>query len=83
MGSNPRTSETEAIKRQTQLDEKFPELKTYLNFDAPNWKLYAGDFLTKEEATLFRLQILKSCPEFGKETYVVSDKINVPVQITE
>ena len=79
MGSNHRSAREEATKRESLLKEKFPELSTYVIYDAPNWKFYAGDFLTKDEAMLYRQQIQKAFPEFGKEIYTVIDKVNVPV----
>jgi hypothetical protein len=79
MGNNPRSAKEEAFRKENQLKEKFPELATYVNYDAPNWKLYAGDFLTKDEAMIFRKKIQKAFPEFGKEIYTVIDRINVPV----
>jgi hypothetical protein len=79
MGSNHRSAREEAVKKESLLKEKFPELSTYVIYDAPNWKFYAGDFLTKDEAMLYRQQIQKAFPEFGKEIYTVIDKVNVPV----
>ena len=58
----------------------FPEIAVYTGYTAPNWKLLAGDFRTKEEADVFRQKLLKTIPELGKEMYVVSDKINIPLQ---
>lgn len=78
MGNNPRSAREEAFKKESLLKEKFTELHTYVIYDAPNWKLYAGDFLTKDEAMLYRQQIQKAFPEFGKEIYTVSDKVNIP-----
>ena len=83
MGSNQKTAREEALEKQALLNEVFPELATYLNYDAPNWKLYAGDFLTKEEAMVFRQRIQKSFPQFGREIYTVSDKVNIPIHKAE
>lgn len=79
MGSNPRSAKQEAHTKETLLNEKFPELASYVKYDAPNWKLYVGDFLTKDEAMVFRQKIQKAFPEFGKEVYTVIDRINVPI----
>ncbi|MDR3339477.1 MAG: SPOR domain-containing protein [Candidatus Symbiothrix sp.] len=78
MSNNPRTARNEANHKESQIREIFPELATYVNYEAPNWKLLAGDFMTKEEAGVFRQKIQKAFPEFGKEIYTVSCKINVP-----
>jgi len=58
----------------------FPEIAVYTGYTAPNWKLLAGDFMTKEEADVFCQKLQKAIPELGKEMYVVQDKINVLIQ---
>ncbi|MDR3217410.1 MAG: SPOR domain-containing protein [Dysgonamonadaceae bacterium] len=78
MSNNSKTARNEANHKESQIREIFPELATYVNYEAPNWKLLAGDFMTKEEAGIFRQKIQKAFPEFGREIYTVSCKINVP-----
>ena len=70
-------SRPEANSRQAAIQNTFPELSTYLRYDAPNWRLLVGDFITREEANLFRQRIQKEFPQFGKETYVVTDRIKL------
>lgn len=80
MGNNPRTAKNEVQSKQAQINEKFPELATYVKYDAPNWKLFAGDFLSREEAMVYRQKIQKEFPDFGKELYTVSDKVKILVK---
>ena len=79
MGNNPRQSRSEAFSKEKQIKEVFPDLSTYVTYEAPNWKLLVGDFMTKEEAVVFKQNLQKAFPHFGKEMYTVSDKIKVPV----
>ncbi|MDR0428140.1 MAG: SPOR domain-containing protein [Dysgonamonadaceae bacterium] len=78
MGNNPQNSRTEASARQSEIKKKYPEVSTYLNYDAPNWKLLAGDFTTREEASVFRQQLQKDFPQFGREIYIIVDKVKIP-----
>ncbi|MCC8146966.1 MAG: SPOR domain-containing protein [Bacteroidales bacterium] len=80
MGNNPSRARSEASSRKASIENVFPELKTYLTYEAPNWKLVAGDFISREEATVFKQQLQKEFPQFGKEIYIVVDKIKIPVE---
>ena len=79
MGNNPNTARSEATSRQSSIRSAFPELSTYLGYEAPNWKLSAGDFITREEATVFIQKLQKNFPQYGKEMYIIVDKIRVPL----
>ena len=78
--SNDRTARRESAEKGNLISEAFPEIAVYPVYIAPNWKLSAGDFLTKEEADIFKQKLLKSIPQLGKEMYIVQDKINIPIQ---
>jgi hypothetical protein len=80
MSNNSKTAKGEAGFREGQIRENFSELATYIVYESPNWKLLAGDFMTKEEAGIFMQRIQKAFPGFGKEMYIVSDKVNIPQQ---
>jgi GTP cyclohydrolase I len=80
MSNNPRTAERELSDKGNLIKEMFPDIAVYKGYTAPNWKLLVGDFMTKEEANVFRQQIKKSIPALGKEMYIVPDKINIPMQ---
>jgi hypothetical protein len=83
MGSAPSTARSEASSKQAAIRNSFPEIATYLTYNAPNWKLLAGDFLTREEATIFKQQLQREFPQFGREMYIVVDKIKIPVEKNE
>jgi hypothetical protein len=80
MGGNARDSRTEATAKQTAIRSEFPELPAYLFYDAPNWRLLVGDFMTREEANIIKLQLQRKFPHFGKEMYIIADTIKIPLE---
>ncbi len=73
-----RTAREESGKARQEFINKFPELETYAFFDPPSYyKLRAGDFRSKPEATKYLLMVRKAFPG----AYLVPDKINFPDQI--
>ncbi|MDR0863902.1 MAG: SPOR domain-containing protein [Candidatus Symbiothrix sp.] len=83
MGSNPSTARSEASSKQAAIKESFPEIGAYLTYNAPNWKLVVGDFISREEATVFKQQLQREFPQYGREMYIITDKIKLPVVISE
>jgi hypothetical protein len=77
LGNDMKKSKGEAAYRQTQINEQFPEIATYIRYEAPNWKLFAGDFISREGAESTMQKLRKQFPEFGKEIYITPDKINL------
>lgn len=59
---------------KTKVYQQFPELKLYLMYQAPNYKLKAGNFKTQEEADDYAKQLGKLFPA---GVYVVRDTIEV------
>ena len=53
---------------------RYPEVKAYLSFKAPNYKVRVGDFRTRLDAFRFLQEILPDYPG----AYVVSDEIHLP-----
>jgi hypothetical protein len=82
MSNNSQTARKEITDKGSLIKEAFPEIATYRDYIAPNWKLLVGDFMTKEEAEVFRKKLQKAIPGLGKEMYIVSEKINIPLQKT-
>jgi hypothetical protein len=75
MGNNAGKSRSEAAHRQAAIQERFPDLTTYVRYEAPNWKVFAGDFLSQEAAAAKRRDLQRAFPEFGREMFVVADKV--------
>lgn len=62
----------EAFKMKADVLTKFPDQKSYIVFQAPNYKIRIGNFLKREDAENYRKQITNSFPQ---EIYVVEDAI--------
>jgi hypothetical protein len=61
---------------KTKVYQQFPELKLYLMYQSPNYKLKAGNFRTQEEAEEYGKQLSKLFPS---GVYVIRDTIEVKV----
>lgn len=59
---------------KTKIYQQFPDLKPYLMYQAPNYKLKVGNFRTQEEAEDFQKQLVRLFPS---GLYVVRDTIEV------
>jgi hypothetical protein len=70
-GQNARPNANNARAR---FFNKFPEIETYLQWDAPNFKVYVGDFRTRSEA----LKTFKKIERDYPYSFIVSDRINFP-----
>ena len=64
-----------AMKTRTQLLQKFPDQKVYMSFQAPYVKLTFGNFLTKQEAELYKNQISRMLG--GASVYTLSQRIEI------
>ncbi|WP_294083807.1 SPOR domain-containing protein [Proteiniphilum sp. UBA5384] len=78
-GNNQRTSKNEAQYKQQLINNAYPDLETVLLFDSPFWRLRVGNFETRNEAEEVMKQMVKSFPSFGKEMYIVTDEVKIPV----
>ena len=65
----------EANSVKTILLQKFPDEKTYLLYQAPNFRVRIGNFLTQKDAFNLRKQISALYP--AKGIYIVADIIDV------
>jgi len=83
MGNRPGQARAEATAKQKAIQEQFPELASYLNYVAPNWKLTVGDFLTRKDAETVKQQLERAFPSFGKEMYIVAEKIKLADTLNE
>lgn len=65
-------SRTAAEQMRSAIMGRFPEQKTYLQFQSPNFRVRVGNFLRKEDAEAFRKQFARYFPD---NIYVVEDTI--------
>jgi len=59
---------------KTKVYQQFPDLKPYLMYQAPNYKLKVGNFKTQEEAEEFEKQLSRLFPS---GLYIIRDTIEV------
>ena len=79
MDNSPK-AKNEVTRIESLFNGTFPNVGTYVSYNAPNWRVLVGDFQTKEDADAFKQNIKSSLPELGKEMYTVPSKINLPGQ---
>jgi hypothetical protein len=66
------TDRNKVFAAKTKMYQEFPDLKLYLLYQAPNYKLKAGNFKTQEEAEDYVKQLSKY---FTTGLYVIRDTI--------
>jgi hypothetical protein len=72
---------TKAMEAKTKIYQRFPELKTYLMYQSPFFKLKVGNFLDREDAESYLQDIMEIFPT---GVYVVRDVVEVkPEKSTE
>ena len=64
----------EAIDAKTKLYTYFPDLKSYLAYQTPYFKLKAGNFRTRDEAERVRKQMTTVFP---KGVFIINDIIEI------
>ncbi|MEA4839860.1 MAG: SPOR domain-containing protein [Bacteroidales bacterium] len=79
-GNNQRISKNEAFRKETDMKAAYPELSTYVKYNAPFWRLRVGDFQTYQDAQQMLVQLRHSFPSFGREMSIVKEKIQVKAQ---
>jgi len=79
-GNNQITSKDEAYKIEAELKQYLPDLQTYVLFKTPNWRLLVGNYRTQEEATASLRELKRKFPIYGREMFVVEDKIEILVE---
>lgn len=79
-GNNQNKSKTEAQTKLKQVREAFPGQEVTITYQAPFWRVMAGNFLTKQEAEESLKEMRKKFPSFGKEMYIIDkQKVKRPV----
>lgn len=78
-GNNQRTSKNEAYRKQGLINQAFPGHETAVIFDSPFWRLRVGNFQTRDDASELLREMRRTFPSFGKEMYVVTDEVKIPI----
>jgi len=69
-------SRAAAYAAQSKLQARYPELRTYITYSEPNFKVRAGDFRTRLEAAKLVQEIRPIFPTL----FILSEKINPSAQ---
>ena len=64
----------EAIDAKTKVYTYFPELKAYMSYQSPYFKLKAGNFKTRDEAERYRKTLANVFP---KGVFIINDIIEI------
>jgi hypothetical protein len=59
---------------RAQFLNRYPDVEGYLSYDAPNFKVYVGDFRTRSEALRFYNRLIHDFPN----AFIISDIITLP-----
>lgn len=78
-GNSQRKSKDEAFRKEKEIRELFPDLPTYVTYNAPFWKLRVGDFRTHEEAYHVQRMLMEAFPAYKKEMYIVKEEVKIPL----
>ena len=68
------SSRADAYNAQARFSHKYPDLRTYVVYIAPNFKVRAGDFRTRMEAN----KLLEELRSMFTGLFIISEKINPP-----
>jgi hypothetical protein len=69
-----------AVNAKSRVYKSFPELKAYLIYQSPYFRLRVGNFREKEDADTYLKQLSK---EFPGSVYIVRDMIEVKPEKTD
>lgn len=67
----------EARAKGRNIAERFPNMRTYVKYTSPYWRLRVGDFRTRREAEEAAEALRQAFPSYSKEIRVVQDRISV------
>lgn len=75
--NSPRTARSEAQSRKRQMESRFPEWRSYVQFNSPYWRVKVGDFRTRGEAEAAIEDMRRAFPGISQQLRIVRDRINI------
>lgn len=81
--NNARKAKSEAFELETKLLEKFPDVKCYVSYSAPFWKVRLGDFSNYAEAVIFSKRVEEELPKLANEIIVIKENNTKPLYLNE
>ncbi|MFI5160016.1 MAG: SPOR domain-containing protein [Sphingobacteriales bacterium] len=68
------TNRKDAYSAQEKFQEEFPDIRTYIIYSDPNFKVRVGDFRTKADAEKLEADLKK----WFDGMFIIQDKVNPP-----
>jgi hypothetical protein len=68
------SNRSDAYNAQSKFNGMYPEMKTYIIYTEPNFKVRAGDFRTRLEAS----RLLEQVRSQFSSVFIIPEKINLP-----
>jgi len=68
------SSRQAAYNAQAKFNEEYPELRTYISYTEPNFKVRAGDFRTRLEAQ----KLAEEVRSMFTSIFIIPERINLP-----
>lgn len=81
--NNARKAKSEAFDLEDKLLELFPEVKCYVTYSAPFWKVRLGDFSNYAEAVIFSKKVKSTLPKLANEIIVIKENNTKPLYLDD
>ena len=81
--NNARKAKSKAFELEEKLKEIFPDVKCYVSYTAPFWKVRLGDFSNYAEAVVFSKKVKKELPNLTGEIIVTKENNTKPLYLDE
>lgn len=81
--NNARKAKSEAFDLEEKLNEVFPDVKSYVTYSAPFWKVRLGDFSNYAEAVIFSKKVKSALPKLANEIIVIKENSTKPLYLNE
>ena len=81
--NNARKAKADAFELEEKLVELFPDVKCYVSYSAPFWKVRLGDFSNYAEAVIFSKKVKSTLPKLANEIIVIKENNINPLYLNE
>ncbi len=75
--NNPLTARRQAEAYNARMHNEFPQIRSYISFNSPYWRVKAGDFRNRAEAEAVLAELRQAFPSLAAYMRIVRDKINI------
>ena len=73
--NNPGTARQGAESRKRQMESRFPEWRSYVEFNSPYWRVKVGDFRSRSEVEAAIEEMRHAFPGLSSQLRIVRDRI--------